>query len=407
VEVVAGGDHPELVKDVDMVVLSPGVQLRPSAAPVPAEAFRRGVPTIGELELAYRLLGGREGPKLIAVTGTNGKSTTAALCAHILERAGHEVFLGGNIGRPLSELCLSVNPVDYVVAEVSSFQLEHLTDPSNLVPLVAIWLNLTPDHLDRHITMRNYARLKRRLFEGQGQNETGVLFLDDSYVSQSVEGLDCRISGVSRNPARVPLVGALLVRRELTPNGWDTSFALENPRLMGDHNAENASAAACAALALELDAETIQSALDSFTGLPHRMEPVGEAGEVRYINDSKATNLDATAKSLTAFADPVVLIAGGKGKGSGDYRNLKEIVTKRVKHLILIGEEADNMARDLEGCTQIHRADDMQDAVQKASQQAAPGEVVMLSPACASFDMFRDYAHRGEVFTGLVRDLEE
>jgi len=406
VRVVAEGEHPELVRDADLVVLSPGVPLRPLAAPIPAEAVRRGVPVIGELELAYRLLGGQSGPPMIAVTGTNGKSTTTALCAYILEQAGHKVFLGGNIGRPLSELCLSVNKVDYAVVEVSSFQLEHLSDPSNFVPQVAIWLNLTDDHLDRHVTMRNYARMKRRLFEGQSQNETGVLFLDDSYISQSVEGLDCKLSGVSRNPARVPPVGALLIRRELTPNGWDDCFTLENPRLPGDHNAENASVAACAALALGLDAETIQGALDSFEGLPHRMEPIREVNGVSYVNDSKGTNVDATAKSLTSFQEPVILLAGGRGKGTG-YLKLREAVSKKVKHLILIGEEADRLEKDLKDCAEIHRASDMAEAVGRAKALAEPGQVVLLSPACASFDMFKDYAERGEVFSGLVQELEE
>ncbi len=401
-----GGDQVGIVRDADLVVLSPGVALRPLAAPIPSEAIRRGVPVVGEMELAYRILGRstRRAP-MMAVTGTNGKSTTTALCAHLLEQAGHRVFLGGNIGHPLSELVLSGEKVDWMVLEVSSFQLEHLTDPKHFIPKVGIWLNLTPDHLDRHITMRNYGRTKRRLFEGQGSDETGVFFLDDSNVNQQHEHLACTISGVSRNPARVPLVGALLIRKEITPNGWKEPFLINNPVLAGDHNAENAACATSAALAAGLSKEIIQKGLDTFKGLPHRMETVRIVGKVRYINDSKATNPDATAKALTSFTDPVVLIAGGRGKGMG-YDMLREIVTKKVKNLILLGEDAGKLQQSLKGCTRIHMVSDMTEAVDLAKDLAKPGEVVLLSPACASFDMFKDYTERGRVFAQLVGGLE-
>lgn len=401
-----GGDHTGLVRHAGLVVLSPGVQLRPLAAPIPSEAIRRGVPVIGELELAHRLLGaGRQVP-VMAVTGTNGKSTTTSLCAHLLEQSGQRVFLGGNLGRPLSELVHSGQDVDWAVVEVSSFQLEHLSRPSAFIPKVGVWLNLTPDHLDRHVTLRNYARMKRRMFEGMGASETGVFFLDDSNVNQQHEGLNCTVSGVSRNPARVPLVGALLVRQEITPNGWDNSFVIDSPRLRGEHNAENAACAACAALAAGLEAETIQAGLDSYSGLPHRLEPVRELDQVQYINDSKGTNPDATSRSLSAFGGAVVLIAGGRGKGTG-YSQLREVVREKVAHLILLGEEADNLARELEDAAAVHRADDMRDAVLQARRLAEPGGVVLLSPACASFDMFSDYAERGRVFTSLVHELTE
>jgi UDP-N-acetylmuramoylalanine--D-glutamate ligase len=406
VRVELGGDRTELVKRSSLVVLSPGVQLRPLAAPVPAEATRLGVPVVGELELAHRLLGSGSRAPTLAVTGTNGKSTTTALCAHLLTQAGHKVFLGGNIGRPLSELVLSGEEVDWAVVEVSSFQLEHLTRPEAFVPKVGIWLNLTPDHLDRHVTVRNYGRMKRRMFEGMGSSETGVFWLDDSNVHQQHEGLACTVSGVSRNPARVPLVGALLIREEITPNGWDHPFVLDNERLKGDHNAENAACAVSAALAIGLEEEAIQSGLNSFTGLPHRLEPVRELQDVRYVNDSKGTNPDATAKSLTSYQEPVILIAGGRGKGTG-YGQLREIVSKRVRHLILMGEEADNLARELEGCAEVHRVDNMAEAVLQARRLAEPGSVVLLSPACASFDMFQDYAERGDIFKEHVKALEE
>ena len=194
-EVVLGGDHPELIEQAELVVLSPGV---PLDAPMVTAAAERGVPVVGELELACRLLADRA--PLLCVTGTNGKSTTAALCAHLLQQGGNQVFLGGNIGLPLAELLLLQDAVDWAVVEVSSFQLEHLTAPAALVPRVAVWLNLTPDHLDRHKTMQEYAAMKRRLFEGQAKDHTGIFFLDDPFLVARSHGLNCRVTGFSREP---------------------------------------------------------------------------------------------------------------------------------------------------------------------------------------------------------------
>ena len=400
-EVVLGGDHPELLENAELVVLSPGV---PLDAPMVAAAAEREVPVIGELELAYRLMADRA--PLLCVTGTNGKSTTAALCAHLLQQGGNRVFLGGNIGLPLAELLLQQDPVDWAVVEVSSFQLEHLTGPAALVPQVAVWLNLTPDHLDRHKTMQEYAAMKRRLFEGQAKDHTGVFFLDDPFLVARSHGLGCRVTGFSREPRRVPGDGVVINGRKLELRGNGTGFRLENQRLFGDHNAENAAAAVCAVLAAGVDQQSIQEGLDSYPGLPHRLEPVRELQEVRFINDSKGTNVEATNKSLTSFDSQVILLAGGRGKGT-NYRPLRAAVSQAVKHLVLLGEEQENLARDLEGCAEIHLVDSMQAAVEQAWRLAEPGDVVLLSPACASFDMFDDYAHRGRAFSELVQALEE
>jgi UDP-N-acetylmuramoylalanine--D-glutamate ligase len=402
-ELVAGGDHPELMEEAELVVLSPGV---PLDAPMVAAATEREVPVVGELELAYRLMAERSPAPLLCVTGTNGKSTTAALCAHLLQQGGAQVFLGGNIGLPLAELLLQEGRVDWAVVEVSSFQLEHLTVPAALVPQVAVWLNLTPDHLDRHKTMQDYAAMKRRLFEGQARDHTGVFFLDDPFLVARSHGLNCRVTGFSREPRRVPADGVVIQDQELELRGNGTGFKLENQRLLGDHNAENAAAAVCAVLAAGMDKQSIQEGLDSYPGLPHRLEPVRELQEVRFINDSKGTNVEATNKSLTSFDAPVILLAGGRGKGT-NYRPLRAAVSQAVKHLVLLGEEQESLARDLEGCAEIHRVESLQAAVDLAWKLAEPGDVVLLSPACASFDMFDDFAHRGRAFTELVHGLEE
>jgi len=403
VELRLGGDYPELVPEVEMLVLSPGV---PLSAPLAQEAQRLGVPVLGELELAARLLRKDAGPPLLAVTGTNGKSTTSALSAHLLAGDGRRVFLGGNIGRPLCELLLGGQTVDVAVVEVSSFQLEHLSDPRAFVPRVAVWLNLTPDHLDRHASLQNYAAIKRRLFEGQGPADSAVLFTDDATVRESGLGLRGRLLGFGRDAAELPEDGMLISGRGLSVIGEAGHYTLTAPRLAGDHNAENAAAAALAVAALGVAPAAIQAGLDSYPGLPHRLEPVGEIAGVRYINDSKGTNVDATAKSLTGFGSSVILLAGGRGKGSG-YQKLRAAVGRHVKQLILFGEEADRLAVDLEGCAPVRFVAGMAEAVNLASQLAQSGDVVLLSPACASFDMFSDYAQRGRVFTELVSALQE
>jgi UDP-N-acetylmuramoylalanine--D-glutamate ligase len=398
VELHLGGDRPELAAASELVVLSPGVPLDGALA---AAARGHGVALIGELELAWRLAA----VETVAVTGTNGKSTTTALCAHLLERAGRRVFLGGNIGRPLSELLLpeTAAAAELAVVEVSSFQLEHLSADGALVPRVGVWLNLTPDHLDRHGDQARYGAVKRRLFAGQGPEQTAVLFADDGWVQRMGEGLAARRRAFGRD-ARALTAGDCRIdgRRLLLDSG---RLELRNPRLAGDHNAENAAAAVLAAAELGVGLPDLQAGLDDFTGLTHRLEPVRELGGVRWINDSKGTNPDATAKSLTGFAGGVILIAGGRGKGT-DYRKLRPVVAQRVRRLLLLGEDRERLAADLEGAAELELVADLEAAVARAQQLARPGDTVLLSPACASFDMFDDYAHRGDVFRSLVEALE-
>ncbi len=399
VELRLGGDRPELVADSEMVVLSPGVPLEGALA---AAARGRGVPVIGELELAWRLAA----IETVAVTGTNGKSTTTALCAHLLERAGRRVFLGGNIGRPLSELLLpeaAATAAELAVVEVSSFQLEHLSAADVLAPRAAVWLNLTPDHLDRHGDQARYGAIKRRLFAGQGPEQTAVLFADDDWVQRMTEGLGARRRAFGRDARLLTATDCRIDgRRLLFERG---RLELRNPRLAGDHNAENAAAAVLVAAELGAGLSALQAGLDDFPGLAHRLEPVRELDGVSWINDSKGTNPDATAKSLTGFAGGVILIAGGRGKGT-DYRKLRQSVAQRVSRLLLLGEDRERLAADLGGAAEMELVADMEAAVARARQLARSGDTVLLSPACASFDMFDDYAHRGDVFRSLVEALE-
>ncbi len=401
VQLALGGDSLALLEQVDHVVLSPGV---PETSPMVRRARELGLPIIGELAMAAEA---STSTPMMAITGTNGKSTTTALCAHLLRVAGFRVFLGGNIGLPLTEMLLDGAPVDWAVVEVSSFQLEHLGETRGLAPRVGVWLNLTPDHLDRHGSMEVYGDLKLRMFAGQGPKDAAVCFVDDEAVASRMRdrGLQSRLLPLSRREDKLNEVGVWIHGRQIKHLESGRTFELRAARLAGEHNAENAAAAVAAVMKAGASPEAVQTGLDSFEGLPHRLEPVRELDGVRYINDSKGTNPEATAKSLTSFDVPVVLIGGGQGKGS-DYRGLRRVVQERVAHLLLLGADASRMAADLEGCAEIHPVTDMAEAVAMGRRLAQAGQVVLLSPACASFDMFDDYEHRGRVFADLVRELE-
>jgi UDP-N-acetylmuramoylalanine--D-glutamate ligase len=401
-EVIAGRDGPELLAGKDLLLLSPGVALD---SPLCREASRKGIEILGELELGWRLLRERANIAMFAVTGTNGKSTTCALCAHLLRRAGINTELAGNIGRPLCQLLLEDSRPRAAVVEVSSYQLEHLTRPDALDPQAAGWLNLTPDHLERHRTMENYAEMKRRLFLGQGPQQVAVFFADDDFLRQAAPGIPGRLIWFGHQPERLGPQD-ILIRGERLLLPGASELLIRNRRLAGAHNAENAACAAALAMQLGLTPAAMQAGLDDYPGLPHRLEPVAEINGVLFIDDSKGTNIDATSKSLGCFEQPIVLIAGGRGKGAG-YEPLRPLVSQRVRQLVLIGEEAEKMERELAGCAPATRAGSMQQAVELAYSLARPGDVVLLSPACASFDMFRDYAHRGEVFRQAVLSLRE
>ena len=358
-------DGVELLERVGCVVKSPGV---PNEAPVIAAARARELPVLAELELAWRLLPGR----FVAVTGTNGKTTTTELLGAVWRAAGLPVAVAGNVGTPLASLVGEVGPEVTIVCEVSSFQAE---DSDRFAPDTALLLNIEEDHLDRHGTFAAYREAKLRVFRNQTPEQVAV----------APAGLD--LPGAGRrvtfgDPAELPLPAADI-------------------RLRGRHNVENAMGASAAALASGVPPEPVASALRTFAGVPHRLEEVGTVGGVLYVNDSKATNVASARRAIESFEGGVHAILGGSLKG-GDFEGLREPVAERCRACYLIGEAAERLAEDLAGTVPLHRCGDLETAMRAAVAGAEPGEVVLLSPACASFDQFRDYEERGERFRALV-----
>ncbi|MBW2323278.1 MAG: UDP-N-acetylmuramoyl-L-alanine--D-glutamate ligase [Deltaproteobacteria bacterium] len=390
-----GGHRNETFTKADLIVVSPGVP--PAITPL-QKAMVKGVPVIGELEYAARYVT----VPLIAVTGTNGKSTTTTLIGEILKAAGRKTFVGGNLGNPLINLVNSEEAVDLAVVEVSSFQLESV---ESFHPQIAIHLNLTPDHLDRYDDFNAYAEAKARIFSRQGPDDTAVLNTDDGNVAE----IKTQARRLMFSRKKKIEDGAFIEDGKvfLAQQGRTIGvLALEETRLKGSHNQENIMAALLAAWAAGIDMETAFKAAADFKGLPHRIEFAGEYKHVRYYNDSKATNVGAVIKSLESFEEPVILIAGGRDK-DGDFNLLRPAVEGKVKLLILMGEAREKMAKALEGAVETVLVKNMAEAVALAGRKAGPGEAVLLAPACASFDMFKDYTHRGRVFTQLVQSRSE
>jgi UDP-N-acetylmuramoylalanine--D-glutamate ligase len=364
---------PESLAGVDLVVKSPGV---PPGLPIFAEAKARGIEVVGEVELAARFI---EEP-ILGITGTNGKSTTTALCGHLLATAGLRVFVGGNLGNALANRVLDQGKLDATVCELSSYQLENIRE---LRCAAATVLNVTPDHLDRYRNLDEYAAAKARIFENQRPGDRAVLNAADARVREM------------RTPAGVE-------RFLIDPRA--ERLELKAPTLRGAHNLENALAARALALHLGVAEEAIRRGLDSYPGLPHRLEPVRTLDGVEWINDSKATNVDSVEKSLTAFPGNVLLILGGRGKGA-PYAPLRPLVAERVKAILTIGEDARNVADQLGDLKPLHACETLPAAVAKARSMARAGDVVLLSPACASYDQFDNFEQRGEKFKELVRRL--
>jgi UDP-N-acetylmuramoylalanine--D-glutamate ligase len=390
-----GVDQP-VWQGYDLIVLSPGV---PPELPWLAEARAAGLPVVGELEVAAPFIRRR----LLAVSGTNGKTTTTTLLGKMLAASGAKPLVGGNIGTPVLELLAAQEEADLLVLEVSSFQLD--TAPS-FHPQAAALLNLTPDHLDRYPDFPGYVDSKAGLFRRQEPGDLRVLNADDPLVAALGPG-----PGLVYyfSTSRLLLQGAWLEDGALTvklAQGPATVFPLEGIRLKGRHNLENVMAALLLALDAGADPDACRRVLASFKGLPHRVELVAEMAGVSFYDDSKGTNVGAVACSLAYFDKPVILIAGGRDKDS-DFSLLNGLIRERVKALVLLGETRDLLARVWEGLAPITLAVDLADAVLKAWELARPGDVVLLSPACASFDMFRDYAHRGRVYQRLVEELAD
>ncbi len=391
------GSHPdELFTGADLVVVSPGV---PLASPSMRNALASGVEVIGELELAYRI---SDSP-FIAITGTNGKSTTTTLVGEMLKAAGMKAYVGGNLGNALTEEPERLTGQDYVVAEVSSFQLEAVRQ---FRPKVSAILNITQDHLDRYPGIAEYTEAKAQVFVNQHGDDVLVLNADDPPTWALRDRASCKVVPFSR---KADLAEGVFVHDGVITNTYFTFTAaqimpVDDVRIRGVHNLENALAATAIALAAGVQSSFIATVLREFPGLEHRLEFVRELDGVTYINDSTGTNVGAVEKSIESFKEPVVLIAGGLDKHS-DFAPLKPLVKERVKRLILIGKATDVMEEALGNQTDTVRAGSLEDAVKKAKDAARPGDVVLLSPACASFDMFKDFEDRGRQFKDIVRKL--
>jgi UDP-N-acetylmuramoylalanine--D-glutamate ligase len=390
-----GGHNEKTLLAQDLIIPSPGV---PADAPLLMSARSKKITIWSEIELAYRFLEG----ELIGITGSNGKTTTTTLVHHILSTAGRTAFLAGNVGTPLISFAESMNAGTISVAELSSFQLELI---SKFRPDIGVFLNLTPDHLDRHGSMEAYAAAKTRIFANQTELDATVLNADDP-PTVALAPKKPQVFWFSR---KKPVEQGAYVRGEdivIVHHGKE-EFVMkvgEIP-LAGAHNVENVLAAVMAARLAEVDAPTIAKAVKNFAGVEHRLEFVREVRGVRYFNDSKATNVDATLKALDAFPGRILVILGGKDKGS-DYSVLQKPLREKAILALLIGAAADKIQGQIAGSVAIERAGTIERAVEIASQAAQNGDVVLLAPACASFDQFQNYEHRGRVFKELVRGIQ-
>ncbi|PAW87249.1 MAG: UDP-N-acetylmuramoyl-L-alanine--D-glutamate ligase [Pedosphaera sp. Tous-C6FEB] len=386
----------------DFAVVSPGVALD---SPLVKELRQREIPVIGELELGWQ----QAVCLNISVTGTNGKTTTTELVEHLLTHCHKRTLAAGNIGRPISSVTEATRQLDYLTLEVSSFQLETIRF---FRPAIAVLLNITPDHLDRHHTMADYARAKARIFENQQPFDWAIVQSEALAMLRTFGvKIPSKLITFSANNRRadIHLDRSLLISRI---EGWvGPLLDLEKTRLRGPHNAENVMAALAIGRVLRLPLEEMVAAITSFQPGAHRCEFIAEINGVQFVNDSKATNLDAVSKALQTMpasqpGEPnVLLIAGGRDKGL-DYHDLGPLLAQRVKHAVLLGETREKLRASWSLFTPCTLADSLLEAVNEAVRLAAPGDVVLLSPACASFDLFRDYRHRGEVFRQAVAQLQ-
>lgn len=396
------GGHTARVLDADLVVVSPGV---PSDADVVAGAREHKIPVVSELELAFWFCPA----PIVAVTGSNGKTTTTTLLGHIFRNAGRRTHVAGNIGVAFSSVVSDAKQDDIVVLEVSSFQLDNIR---KFRPDVSVLLNITPDHLDRYGgRFESYAESKFRILENQGREDFAVFNDDDAVVRSGIEASSAR-SGVTIAPVSLehPVERGGFVRDK----DIIISFTGEEERLMqvkevslrGRHNLYNSLAAAVAARVVEVRSDVLRGSLQTFQGVPHRLELVAEIDGVRFVNDSKATNVNSLWYALESFSEKVILIAGGRDKGN-DYGPVKELVRQKVRGVVAIGESAEKVVSELGPCAEeTVSSSSMEDAVALARTLARPGDVVLLSPACASFDMFDDFVDRGDTFRRIVQNLQ-
>lgn len=387
------------IKDMmpGLIVTSPGVALTIEPI-IQAKALK--IPIVGEMELAFKY---SKSP-FIAITGTNGKTTTTALCGQILKDAGRNVFVGGNIGNPLISEINNYTKNDIIIAETSSFQLETV---QLFKPKIAIILNITPDHLDRHKSMEEYVRCKANIFKAQTESDFLILNYDDLQVRKLAQDAKSKVIFFSRN---IKLENGIYVEKEVIYERLETTpnsiCKTSDIKIKGDHNLENSLAAIAAALIMGIEKDQIAKTLKSFPGVHHRLEPVADINGVGYVNDSKGTNTDASIKALEAFKEPIILIAGGRNKGS-DFAELAKKIKSTVKELVLVGEAKEDIKNAVINVdfNNYHIVDTFKEAVEKSSSLANEGDIVLLSPACASWDMFTSFEERGDCFKELVMSL--
>ena len=394
---VETGEHGERTfHGQDLIVVSPGV----SVDALPMQARISGEPIIGEIELAAQFLAGR----IVAITGSNGKTTTTTLTGEVLTAGGLPALVGGNIGTPSISLVERAKPDHLIVLEVSSLQLETI---QTFRPKMAVILNITPDHLDRHRTFAAYAGAKGRIFENQQADDFAVLNADDPNCVALAEGIRAHICWFSRKKEVQQGASVQDGRIGFRDAGGKREIMLvsEIP-LKGAHNLENVLAAICAGALMGVKPEHIRRAVQQFKAVEHRLEYVATIRGVDYYNDSKATNVDATIKALESFPANIHLILGGKDKGS-DYTVLNDLLRERVKRVYTIGAAAEKIESHIKGAAEIVPAETLDDAVRRAAAVAQAGDVVLLAPACASFDQFDNYEHRGRVFKEVVHTLAE
>ena len=398
VKLLAGDVPSWLLDQMELVVVSPGVPTK--SIPV-RYAERAGAEVIGEVELAWRFLRGR----VVGITGTNGKTTTTTLIGELLKDAGLPVQVGGNIGTPLISLAETSREDGWTVVELSSYQLETIKE---FRPTIAVVLNLMPDHMDRYETLADYGAAKHRIFRNQTAADVAILNADDSVVSSWASGLEAHV--VMFSTARELDEGLFLRGRELVARTWSGERTLatrDEMQLKGLHNVQNTLAALAAGLACGASPDSMRETVRRFEPVEHRLERVAEVGGVTFYNDSKATNVDAAVKAVEALSDEpgrIVLILGGRGKNA-PYAPLAPLVQRKARALVLVGEDAERIEDELKNFAPVLRASDMADAVRRAYRAAEPGDVVLLAPACASFDMFQSYEHRGRVFKEEVKRM--
>ena len=395
ITVETGGHGDRTFRGQDLIVLSPGV---PVDAPQLAQARNLGEPVIGEIELAAQFLAG----PIAAITGANGKTTTTALAGEIIAAGKFSTLVGGNIGTPAISLVDQAGPATWTVLEVSSFQLETIAE---FRPRIAVILNITPDHLDRHKTFVNYVGAKARVFENQRADDFSILNADEPTTAGLADRTRAQLFWFSRNKeiekgafAR----GTHIYFRD--GHGEREIMPLADVPLKGAHNLENVLAGVSIGMLVGCQPEQIREAVRNFKAVEHRLEFVAKVAGVDYYNDSKATNVDATIKALESFPANILLILGGKDKGS-DYTVLTDLLRQRVKRVYTIGAAAGKIESQIQGAAEVEHAETLENAVRRASESAVPGDVILLAPACASFDQFQNYEHRGRVFKETVQSL--